>query len=73
MKSTPSNEQPSLTTRESECLIALADGLTSEGIARRLHIAVPTVAMHLTNVRRKLNAQTREQAIAIAMRVGLMK
>ncbi len=63
----------SLTVRETECLNALADGLTSAGIARRLEIAVPTVVMHLTNARRKLNATTREQAVAIAMRIGLMK
>lgn len=61
-----------LTSREIECLNALADGLTNDGIARRLHISVPTVAMHLTNARRKLEAVTREQAIAIAMRRGLL-
>jgi DNA-binding CsgD family transcriptional regulator len=64
---------PQLTPREVECLNELADGLTSVGIARRLKISVPTVAMHLTNARKKLHAQTREQAIAIAMRCGLVK
>lgn len=64
---------PHLTPREIECLNELADGLTSEGIARRLNISVPTVAMHLTNARKKLHAQTREQAIAIAIRSGLVK
>ena len=61
-----------LTAREIECLNALADGLTSGGIALRLQISVPTVAMHLTNARRKLDATTREQAVAIAMRRGFL-
>ena len=62
-----------LTARELECLTTLAEGLNNEGIARRLDISIPTVAMHLTNARRKLNATTREQAIAIAIRSGLIK
>ena len=62
-----------LTTRELECLSALAEGLTNEGIARRLQISIPTVAMHLTNARHKLNASTREQAVAVAIRNGLLK
>ena len=65
--------QQQLTTREFECLTALADGLSSEGIATRLHISIPTVAMHLTNARHKLNAATREHAVAIALRQGILK
>jgi DNA-binding CsgD family transcriptional regulator len=66
-------DTPNLTARETECLGALAEGLSSEGIARRLKISIPTVAMHVTNARHKLNAQTREQAVAIAVRKGLVK
>ena len=61
-----------LTAREMECLTGLADGLNSEGIAKRLNIAVPTVAMHLSNARRKLGAHTREQAVAVALRRGVI-
>ncbi|MEQ1652211.1 MAG: helix-turn-helix transcriptional regulator [Hyphomicrobium sp.] len=68
-----SDQSPTLTAREIECLSALTEGLTSEGIARRLSISVPTVTMHLTNARRKLHAATREQAVAIAVRSGLVK
>lgn len=64
---------PHLTPREIQCLNGLADGLTNEGIARLLNISIPTVAMHLTNARKKLQAHTREQAIAVAMRRGLLK
>lgn len=62
-----------LTSREVECLSALADGLNTVGIAKRLSISVPTVMMHLTNARRKLHAATREHAVAIALRSGVLK
>ena len=65
--------EQNLTPREVECLTGLADGLNSAGIARRLKISVSTVAMHLTNARRKLHAATREQAIAIALRNGVLR
>lgn len=67
------NATVTLTAREIECLNALADGLDTQGIAQLLKISVPTVSMHLTNVRHKLGAQTREHAVAIAMRNGLVK
>jgi len=62
-----------LTPREVECLQALAEGLTNDGIARRFAIALPTVAMHLVNARHKLGAATREHAVAIAVRKGVIK
>jgi DNA-binding CsgD family transcriptional regulator len=65
--------EPHLTAREIECLSALADGLSSEAIASHLQISIPTVAMHLTNARHKLNAKSREHAVAIALRTGLLK
>ena len=61
-----------LTPREIECLQALAHGLNNSGIAKQLHIALPTVAMHLVNARRKLHAATREQAVAKAVKSGLV-
>jgi DNA-binding CsgD family transcriptional regulator len=70
---TSESSELSLTAREIECLSSLVEGLTNEGIARRLGISVSTVAMHLNNVRRKLHAKTREQAVAVAMRCGLVK
>ena len=72
MKSAAQTEKR-LTTREIECLNGLAGGLTSDGISRRLGISVPTVAMHISNARRKLNASTREHAVAIALRNALLK
>lgn len=63
----------SLTVREVECLDLLAAGQNFECISKRLKISNSTVAMHVTNARRKLKAVTREQAVAIALRMGLIK
>lgn len=63
----------SLTVRELECLQLLAGGFNYEGISKQLSISGSTVAMHVTNARRKLKATTREQAVALAMRAGLLK
>ncbi len=62
-----------LTQRERECLEWLAQGLTNAGIASKLGVAVPTVAMHLASARRRLGAQTREEAVAMAVSLGLIK
>jgi DNA-binding CsgD family transcriptional regulator len=61
-----------LTPRERECLECLAQGLTNAGIAARLGLALPTVAMHLANARKRLGAHTREEAVAKAVSLGLI-
>jgi|SoiMetStandDraft_5_1073268.scaffolds.fasta_scaffold166349_2 DNA-binding CsgD family transcriptional regulator len=64
-------QQP-LTRREVECLEWLGRGLTCAAIARTLGITTVTVALHLRTARRKLGAATREQALVIALRRGLI-
>ena len=59
-----------LSSRESEVLAMLADGLTGEEIARRLVLSPETVRTHVRNAMNKLGARTRAQAIAVAMRDG---
>lgn len=59
-----------LSQRERDILCWLASGLRNDQIAYRANIAEITVRKHLLSIRRKLNAQTREQAIAIAVRDG---
>ena len=68
-----SEAEQRLSPREIECLQALAEGHNSAGISKLLHIAVPTVAMHLVNARKKLDAKTREQAVAKAVKRGLVE
>jgi DNA-binding CsgD family transcriptional regulator len=57
-----------LTPRENDILKWLACGLRNDQIAFKANIAEVTVRKHLLSVRRKLQATTREQAIAIAIR-----
>jgi DNA-binding CsgD family transcriptional regulator len=63
----PLPENPALTSREVQCLEGLARGLSNNEIAKHLQISGPTVALHLSNARKKLSAKTREQAIALAV------
>ena len=62
-----------LTPRELQCLSLLARGHSNEGIAKEIGIKSPTVAMHLANARTKLNAASREHAVAIAVARGLIE
>ncbi|PLX35406.1 MAG: hypothetical protein C0605_10285 [Hyphomicrobiales bacterium] len=61
-----------LTPREKECLSWISKGERNDGIAHRLNVTRPTVDFHISNARRKLAARTREQAVAIAVREGLI-
>lgn len=62
-----------LSDRESDCLVWLARGLRNDVIADKLGIKPVTVEMHIANARRKLAAATREQALVIAIQLGLVK
>lgn len=61
-----------LTRRERECLNLLANGVRTAVIAQSLCIKPITVGLHLTNARRKLAADTREHAVAVAVRKGVI-
>ncbi len=59
-----------LSERERECLIWLCAGLRVSMIADRLSLSESAVRLYITNARRKLGANTREQAIARAIFSG---
>jgi DNA-binding NarL/FixJ family response regulator len=63
---------PSLTQREREVLRLLADGLANEEIGKRLFISPETVRTHLRKAMAKLEADTRTQAVATALRQSLI-
>jgi DNA-binding CsgD family transcriptional regulator len=63
---------PSLTPREREILSMLAEGLPNKVIASRLGISEHTVKTHLEAVFEKLGASTRAEAVARAVRLGLL-
>lgn len=59
-----------LSPRETECLKWLSCGLRTGQIAEKMRIKPVTVDLHLRNARKRLNAKTREQALAIAICSG---
>jgi DNA-binding CsgD family transcriptional regulator len=61
-----------LTHREQEVIALLAEGAPNKVIARRLDISVHTAKFHVAAILDKLGAVNRTDAIAIAMREGLV-
>jgi ATP/maltotriose-dependent transcriptional regulator MalT len=50
----------------------LAEGLSDEEIAGKLHLATETVKTHLQNIYRKLNTKGRIGAVKEARRLGIL-
>lgn len=61
-----------LTKRQMEVLILLADGMTSNEIAKELSISNHTVDWYINVIQEKFNAKNRQHVIAIAFRLGLI-
>lgn len=59
--------------RELEVLAQLARGYSNKQIARCLHLSENTVKFHLKNLYRKLDARSREGALAQALQRGLLR
>jgi DNA-binding NarL/FixJ family response regulator len=66
------SELPALTARERDVLALLADGLSNEGVGAQLGISPETVRTHLRKAMAKLEADTRTQAVATALRQSLI-
>ena len=66
------NKLPQLTQREREVLRLLADGLANEEIGKKLFISAETVRTHVRKAMGKLDADTRTQAVARALRDHLI-
>lgn len=63
---------PSLSARESEVLVLLADGSGVSSIARQLFISESTAKTHISRIYEKLGAANRAQAIMNAIRAGFL-
>ena len=61
-----------LTERELEVLTMIADGLSHEQIGAELGIGAETVRTHMKKACTRLGATTRTQAVASALRLGLI-
>jgi DNA-binding CsgD family transcriptional regulator len=62
-----------LTARERECLAWSAEGKTAWETGVILGISDQTVISHLRNAQRKMRAANRVQAVAMAIRAGLLE
>jgi DNA-binding NarL/FixJ family response regulator len=59
--------EKTLSSRESQILAMLAEGLTGEEIAQRLVLSPETVRTHVRNAMGKLDARTRTEAVVKAL------
>jgi DNA-binding NarL/FixJ family response regulator len=62
----------SLTPREREVLALLIEGASNKEIARALALSIHTVKFHIAALTEKLGARSRVEAVAIAIRSGLI-
>lgn len=66
----PSGEK--LTPREEEVMGLLAQGLSNREIAAALEVSVHTAKFHVNAILAKLGAQTRTEAVVLAVRLGVL-
>lgn len=66
----PASATPSLTEREREVLLLVAQGLSNLTIAEQLIISERTVRSHISNILEKLHLSNRTQAALYALRQG---
>jgi DNA-binding NarL/FixJ family response regulator len=67
-----SERESLLTAREREILQHLADGMSNADVAKKLFISQETVKSHVRHILAKLEADTRTQAVAIALRESII-
>jgi len=62
-----------LTAREAEVLALIAEGLSNQEIARKLHVSTATVKTHINNLFAKTGLKDRAQAVRYAYAKGLVR
>ncbi|MBI3741557.1 MAG: response regulator transcription factor [Chloroflexi bacterium] len=65
--------QDILSEREQQVLGLVAEGLINRDIAARLNLSENTIKYHLKNILQKLHLHNRAQAVAYALKSGLLK
>lgn len=65
--------EEALTSREKDVLQHIAGGNRNRDIAERLFISEETVKVHIKHIMEKLDASDRTQAVAIAVRRGIIQ
>ncbi len=69
----PPEPPDGLTTRETEVLVLIAEGLDNHQIASRLHVSTATVKTHINNLFGKTGIKDRAQAVRYAYGKGLVR
>ena len=69
----PPTQQEPLTDRERQVLVLLTEGKTNREIAAVLYMSPKTASVHVTHILQKLGVQSRVQAAAEAVRLGLTR
>ena len=62
-----------LSGKELDVLHELARGRTTDEVAEVLYVSPHTVRTHVKNSMKKLRAKTRAQAVAVALREGVIE
>ncbi|HET9229595.1 MAG TPA: LuxR C-terminal-related transcriptional regulator, partial [Thermoanaerobaculia bacterium] len=69
----PSDEDGTLlTSRERDILNGLAGGNSYQALAKTLNISTDTVRFHIRNIYRKLHVHSQSEAVAKALRKGII-
>ncbi len=69
----PTAPPDGLTARETEVLTLIAEGLSNQEIARRLHVSTATVKTHINNFFTKTGIRDRAQAVRYAYAKGIAR
>jgi DNA-binding NarL/FixJ family response regulator len=69
----PAEAPDGLTARETEVLLLIAEGLSNQEIARKLHVSTATVKTHINNLFAKTGLKDRAQAVRYAYGKGLVR
>jgi DNA-binding NarL/FixJ family response regulator len=68
----PAEVKTPLSEREQQVLALLAEGAPNKEAAMRLQITERTVKAHVTSIFNKLGVNSRAEAVAVALREGLL-
>lgn len=71
-KVTSGSDYDTLTPREQEVMVLLAEGLSANQIAEKLFISPKTVENHRSNIMRKLGLHSTIELVRYAAKLGLI-